>query len=215
MTRLILVRHGQSEANAQGIGAGQLDYPLTELGRHQAELTAAYLAEHERVDVIYASDLRRAYDTALPLAKRLGLTVHTDPALREIHSGLFAGMRFSERNERFPEEIARLRSDFSHMRYPKGEYIPEVYDRVVGCISRIAQQHEGECVLIATHAGAVRMFQAFAEGFSREEAGNASSGDNASLHIYEWDSARASVLVHNFTDHLKDATSFAEELSRI
>ncbi|MBR2354095.1 MAG: histidine phosphatase family protein [Clostridia bacterium] len=215
MTRLILVRHGQSEANAKSIGAGQMNYPLTELGHRQAALTAEYLLKHEKIDAIYSSDLCRAYDTALPLADKLGLSIQTDTDLREINSGLFAGLPFAERNERFSEEVARLKADFSHMRYPGGEYIPEVYDRVVGCICRIAQGHDGQCVLFATHAGAVRMFEAFAEGFSREEAGNASSGENASIHIYEWNGTRASVLVHNFTDHLKDAESSAEESARV
>ncbi len=214
MTRLILVRHGQSEANAKEIGAGQINYPLTELGRKQAALTAEYLAEHEQIDRIYSSDLDRAYETALPLAQRLGLSITKVPALREFDTGIWAGLPFSVRRERFPEEVARMKSDFSHMQFPEGESVPEVYDRVVSCICRIAEENPDRCVLIATHAGAVRVFQAFAEGYSREEAGKASSGENASLHIYQWDGKRASVLVHNFTDHLTDAESLTDELSR-
>ena len=215
MTRLILVRHGQSEANAKKIGAGQKDYPLTELGHRQAAMTAAYLAEHEKIDCIYSSDLCRAYDTVRPLAERLGLPIHTDPALREIDSGRFAGLLFTERNQRFPEELARLKSDFSHMRYPDGEYVPEAYDRVVGCISRIAETHPGACVLIASHAGAIRTFHAFAEGYSREETGKVSTGENASICIFEWESGRATPIVLYQTDHLKASLSVSDKQTRI
>jgi probable phosphoglycerate mutase len=215
MTRLILVRHGQSEANEKKIGAGQLDYPLTELGHRQAERTAAYLAEHETIDCVYSSDLSRAVDTARPLAERLGLSIHTDPALREINSGLFAGLLFSERNERFPEEVARLRADFSHMQYPEGEYVPEVYDRVVGCISRIAEAHPDECVLIASHGGTIRVFHAFSEGFSREEAGNVPTGENASISVFEWEEGQARPVTLYFTDHLRETVSLSDEHTRI
>ena len=76
MTRIILVRHGQSEANlAHRWAAGATDTKLTALGKKQAELLADYLTAHERIDAIYASPLSRATDTVRPTAERLGLSV--------------------------------------------------------------------------------------------------------------------------------------------
>ena len=75
MTRIILIRHGQSIANFIGKFAGHSDFDLTELGHRQAELAAGYLLKNEKIDKIYASDLLRAYNTAVPTAKALGLEI--------------------------------------------------------------------------------------------------------------------------------------------
>ncbi len=70
MTRLIITRHGQSIANAQYRFAGHSDFDLSEIGHKQAELAAEYISKNFTVDYIYSSDLLRAYNTALPTAKR-------------------------------------------------------------------------------------------------------------------------------------------------
>ena len=75
MTRIILVRHGQSEANANFIFAGHSDFPLTEFGHAQAKLVAEYLAKNEKIDAIYSSDLKRAYYTAVPTSELLGIEI--------------------------------------------------------------------------------------------------------------------------------------------
>ena len=155
MTRLILVRHGQSEANLQQFSAGQTDIPLTELGRKQAEKTADYLIAHWQIDRIYSSDLSRAIDTAQPTAKGLGLSIRTDRRLREIDTGDWAGLPFSVRDARYPELVRLSREDFSHMCYPGGESVIETYRRMVDCITEIAKENDGKSVMIASHGGAL------------------------------------------------------------
>ena len=75
MTRLVITRHGQSIANAEYRFAGHSDFDLSEIGKAQAELTSQYICAHEKIDVIYSSDLLRAYNTAVPTAKNLGLEI--------------------------------------------------------------------------------------------------------------------------------------------
>ena len=81
-TRLCLVRHGETAWNAEGRVQGQLDVPLSEVGRAQARAVAAALAL-ERFDAIYSSDLVRVRETAAPAAERLGMPVALEAALPE------------------------------------------------------------------------------------------------------------------------------------
>ena len=87
MTRLILVRHGQSQANEKRNFAGQTDSPLTDLGKEQALLTAEYISENYKVDVVYASDLQRAYYTGQKIAEKCGVPIIKCQGLREIFVG--------------------------------------------------------------------------------------------------------------------------------
>ena len=204
MTRIILVRHGESEANLNRILAGQLDFPLTELGVYQAELAAKYILKHEKIDAVYSSDLRRAVNTAKPLADALGLPINTDKRLREFNSGVFQGLTVEERKKCFPGEVEQLMTDMGHMQYPGGEYVPDIYDRVVGCICEISRANPEKTVLIVSHNGAMLTFDAFAHGYSREEVGKTSGFLNASINIYECDGEGARVIAKNITEHLSD-----------
>ena len=96
MTRLILIRHGFSMANAEDRFAGYSDFPLSDIGHEQARLAAEYLFANEKIDKIYASDLLRAYHTAPPTAEKFGLPVIKEPRLREIYAGRWEGMKFEE-----------------------------------------------------------------------------------------------------------------------
>ena len=86
MTRLLLVRHGETEFNSVGRIQGHTDIDLSTKGIRQVELLADYLAD-EPIDVIYSSDLRRAARSAEIIASRLGKKVITRPELREINYG--------------------------------------------------------------------------------------------------------------------------------
>ena len=89
--RLVMLRHGQTEFNADSRMQGQLDTHLTELGWAQAAAAAEVLGKRQPL-VIVSSDLRRAYDTAVVLGERIGLTVHVDERLRETHLGDWQGL---------------------------------------------------------------------------------------------------------------------------
>src|SRR5918912_1957565 len=94
-TRILLVRHGQSQGNAERRFGGHSPTPLSELGFRQAEATARALAV-ENVTAIYSSDLLRAVQTAEPLARAAGLRVEETDAFRERSVGLMEGLTFEE-----------------------------------------------------------------------------------------------------------------------
>ncbi|MBR2354094.1 MAG: histidine phosphatase family protein [Clostridia bacterium] len=207
MTKLILVRHGQSLANAQHIFAGHSDFDLSELGHTQARLVADYLSAHESIDAIYASDLLRAYHTATPTAERLGLSVIKDTCLREIYAGQWDGLPVRELEERFPEDFHLWKTDYSHVRPTGGESIPEVYRRIVPHICALARKHDGKCLLLATHATVVRSFDAFAHGLGAEETGKVNFASNASINIFTYDNGAVTSVCSDFTEHLGELTS--------
>ena len=206
MTKLILVRHGQSIANQKKIFAGHADYDLSDLGHRQALLVADYLSAHEAIDVIYASDLLRAYHTATPTGDRLGLPVIKDPGLREIFAGQWDGLPVSELEERFSKDFHAWKTDYSHVRTTGGESIPEVYRRIVPHICELAERHDGQCLLLATHATVIRSFNAFAHGLGAEETGKVPFASNASLNVYTYDKGVATSVVYDFTEHLGTLT---------
>ena len=204
MTRLILVRHGESQANALKIFTGHLDYDLSEKGFAEAEMVASYLVPREVIDHVYASDLIRAVHTAEPTARALGLSIHTDARLREVDLGDWTGTPLTGKEDSDPENFRKKQEDPSHFRYPNGEYLPEYYDHVIECITEIADKYPDQTILIAAHGGTVRAFCAFASGYSREEMSSFGAPIvNASINIFEWNGTKATPLVLNFTDHLK------------
>lgn len=204
MTRLILIRHGQSLANADDLFAGHSDFDLSDFGRRQARRAAEYLLRRERIDRIYASDLLRAYHTACPIGDAFGLPVVKDAGLREIFAGEWEGLSFPAIAEQYPEPFRVWREDYSHARPVGGESTAEVYTRIVPHVCELAERHDGECILLATHATVVRAFDAYARGYTEHETGKISFAYNASINVYGYENGQASVIETNIVEHLGD-----------
>jgi probable phosphoglycerate mutase len=128
MTKIIIVRHGESKTNELGLLVGQGDFPLTDLGLAQAEQTAEALAG-EQIDAVYSSDLCRASRTAQPIAEALGLPLELDARLREIDMGLWQGLGFEEAIARFPETERIRKECLGNLRYDGGKAFLDVYAR--------------------------------------------------------------------------------------
>ncbi len=99
---ILLVRHGRSEADSLNVHEGRADFELTEKGRRQVTALAAWLKENERFDVVYASPLKRAAETAETVAKASGVSVVYDEGLMEWDNGLLKGLSFEEAARRYP-----------------------------------------------------------------------------------------------------------------
>ncbi len=156
ITRICLVRHGETAWNAEGRVQGQLDIPLNETGRAQARAIAAALAD-EDFSAIYSSDLMRVRQTAEPSAKRLALAVVFDAALRERHYGMFESLTYVEVRERFPEQYARFRNKDPDFDLENGESLRGFAERAIGAVSRLIERHAGEQILVFTHGGILEM----------------------------------------------------------
>ena len=128
VTRVFLVRHGETEWNAGRTFQGQQDSKLTPRGLRQASELAERLAG-EGVEIIYSSDLGRAANTARMVGDRLGLGVSLEPTLREIDCGLWTGLSYDEVSIRWPEDFANWRTRPHLHRMPGGESVAEVQRR--------------------------------------------------------------------------------------
>ena len=150
MTTLLLVRHGETDWNAEGRLQGQTDRPLSDFGRQQARQLAAEMADEE-LEAIYSSDLSRARETAAIVAERLGLPVELDPDLRETDWGSWEGLTAVERD----------RVEFV------GESTEGHRERILRALRRISERHPGDGrVLVVTHGGSMRRVQTATLGWA-------------------------------------------------
>lgn len=150
MTRLLLVRHGETDWNADGRLQGQTDRPLSDFGRKQARRLADELAA-EGFEAIYSSDLARARETAEIIGARLGLPVALDSDLREKDWGTWEGLTAVERD----------RVEFA------GESTEAHQERILRALRRISESHpDGTSILVVTHGGSMRRAQTAALGMA-------------------------------------------------
>jgi broad specificity phosphatase PhoE len=158
MPRLILVRHGQTDYNAQRRYQGQIDNPLNAVGLAQAEALRARLAEF-KLDAIYVSDLIRARRTA-----EIALQNHPSqimpvplPTLREASGGKFEGLTWEEMCQIYPKEVELWQKDKVLNGPPEGENVAEVVERVQQALHQILkeQPEEGRTILVVAHGGIV------------------------------------------------------------
>jgi probable phosphoglycerate mutase len=153
-THVVIVRHGQSQGNAEGRFGGHTDTPLSPRGRRQAEATARVLAS-EKFDAIYSSDLPRAIETATPLAQLTGAPLETTEALRERSVGVMEGLTFEEAAELHPEQYqALLRRDFDHVLLG-GESYRQTLDRASRQLDEAIEQHKGGRIALFAHTGTI------------------------------------------------------------
>ncbi len=154
VTRLYLVRHGQSAGNAEGRFGGHSATPLSQLGQQQAEITAQSLAK-EKLDVIYSSDLHRAVETAKPLGELLNLPVIQTAAFRERKVGVLEGKTFDESKAEFPKDYYALVNRSVHHVITGGESYRHLLKRATGALHEVLRAHEGENVVIFSHTGTI------------------------------------------------------------
>jgi len=154
VTKLFLIRHGQSAGNAEGRFGGHSATPLSDLGCEQARLAAAALAK-ENINAIYSSDLLRAVQTAKPLARMLGIEIVTSTALRERNVGVLEGLTFDESKAAHPDDYYALVNRNIHHVITDGESYRHLLNRITAELRDILRQHRGERIAIFTHTGAL------------------------------------------------------------
>ena len=154
VTKLYLIRHGQSDGNAEGRFGGHGPTPLSKLGLKQAEATAKLLAQ-EGINSIYSSDLLRAVQTAEPLSKLTGVPVIATSAFRERNVGVLEGLTFDESKETFPKDYYALVSRDVHHVITDGESYRHLLRRSTTELWEILRTHIGGRVAIYSHTGAI------------------------------------------------------------
>jgi broad specificity phosphatase PhoE len=160
-TRILLVRHGQSEWNAAKRWQGWAESDLSDLGRQQAFEAAAAVGT---VDAIVASDLQRALQTALIISESVGVgPVMTDADLRERDVGEWTGLTQDEIEERWPGDLDRWRRG-ELLSPPGGEQSDHIIERVERGLLRIGAELDGGEVLAVSHGGVMRLLERSSRG---------------------------------------------------
>ena len=203
MTRIIIVRHGQSEANAICAFAGHSDFELSELGIKQANATAKYVVENYPIDKIYTSDLARAYNTALPISELSGIPLISSPELREIYAGDWEGVNFDVLNESYPEDYGVWLKDIENARPTGGESVREMASRVSGAVREIAAKNDGKNVVIVSHGTPIRALLSLFIKRDLSEMKNLGCVTNESVSVAEYENGVFELVCASEDKHLE------------
>jgi 2,3-bisphosphoglycerate-dependent phosphoglycerate mutase len=201
-TRLIAVRHGETDWNAEARLQGQLDIALNARGRAQAQALARAL-DDEPIDALYASDLRRALATAQPLARAVGLEVRTLQTLRERAFGCFEGLTYAEIEERHPAETARWRRREPDFAVGGGETLLDFQSRCVAAVCGLAEVHAGQTIAVVAHGGVLDALYRSAMRIGLQAPRTWELG-NASINRLLWTPQGLAVTGWNDRTHLLD-----------
>ncbi|HEY0905274.1 MAG TPA: histidine phosphatase family protein [Marmoricola sp.] len=185
MSRLVLVRHGQTAWNLDGRAQGHTDTVLDDVGRAQAEAMVPYLCAMAPT-AIWSSDLARARQTADHLAAATGLTVHLDSRLREFDVGERAGLTIAEFAEQLPEAHAAWRDGHITGHVPGAETIGQVTARVVPALRDAwAATAAGETTVVVAHGACLRVSLLAFLGWPETLLGSLRGLDNCGWAVVE------------------------------
>ena len=162
-TRLIVIRHGETDWNLGTRIQGHTDIALNPTGRKQAAQVAAALRD-EAVEAIYASDLQRAWQTASSIACATQAPLHAETGLRERSFGSFEGKTYAELEAEFPEDSLRWRQRDPDWTPPAGESLVTMRERIASTAARLAQQHLGGQIVLVAHGGVLDQLYRLATG---------------------------------------------------
>lgn len=157
--RLLIIRHGESEADLLDVHEGRADFPLTAFGHKQAEAMASYLAKTCKVDRIYCSTLRRAYQTAEHLSQKTGVPLTADEHLMEFNNGLWAGLERDVVREKYPA----VQNIPLHASVYEQESQLDFRFRAEYMLSKIISENDNAATIaVVTHGGMInQLYRAF------------------------------------------------------
>lgn len=208
-TRIIAVRHGETDWNASARIQGHTDIALNDKGRWQAQQAARSLVADEVVTAVYTSDLVRAHATANAIAQLFDLDVISDTRLRERGFGRYEGQTFDELERQWPTDIARWRARDPSWAPPGGESLHALGARIRDVTDSLARRHAGEQIVLVAHGGVLDMLYRFA---TRQDLGTQRNWalGNASINRLLWTPEGMGIVGWSDTRHL-DADTWRDE----
>lgn len=198
---LLLIRHGESEADILNVHEGRADFSLTEKGREQASKMANFVARYYSVDKIYSSPLKRALETAGFLARATGLEIVNAPDLMEFNNGLIAGLSREEAARKYPKQDLPI-----HLSTYEQESELEYRYRAEYILSEILSSNpDSSAIAIISHGGMINQLY---HSFLRLPMRPGVSFPTSDTGIHEWSVCRHErrVLRANSTVHLLMST---------
>lgn len=200
MKKLLLIRHGESEADILNVHEGRADFPLTENGHRQAAAMGKWVAGQYQVDLIFASTLRRAAQTAEYLSDAAGVPIRFDEDLMEFNNGLLAGLPFEEAAKRYPR-VENLPPDQSvYGQETQYEFRARADRALKRCLEQIP---DGATAAIVSHGGMINQLFASLIGLPPAAPTRFGTGDTG-VHLWLLAEDGARLLFANKQEHLLD-----------
>ncbi len=201
-TRVILVRHGETEANKLQVWHGSLDAPLTARGEAQVAATARRFAEcakQEQIDAFYVSPLPRARSTAAAIGAAIGMHPVVDEGLREFSIGDWEGRTYRDLIDN--EQLWHRWSIEPTFTPPNGESTVSFGARAVAALDRLAEQHRHQTVVVVSHGG---LIGAVLDAWVGDRCGDWLRWDphNCAVSVLDWDGERWHATIVNDISHL-------------
>jgi len=209
VTRIILIRHGQTEWNRVERFRGRADVPLNDTGLAQAEATGQRVASdaspsRERQPVaIYSSPLSRAVKTAEAIAKHFNLPVQTHPGIADIDYGQWQGLTPDEVKERWPEFHHAWYSAPHTVRIPGGETLDDLRVRSMAMVNELAARHAGQTIVLVGHTVVNRVILLGVLGLGNDRFWRLRQ-DTCAINVFEVDSGEFTLMSLNDTCHLRE-----------
>ncbi|MEY4883242.1 MAG: hypothetical protein RIS34_1096 [Pseudomonadota bacterium] len=204
-TQIIAVRHGETAWNVENRIQGQLDIPLNETGRWQAQRVARALAARDPIAALYSSDLLRAWETAMSIADTTHLSVQTDEGLRERGFGIFQGKTYTQIETDWPADSLRWRRRDPDWAPPEGESLVDFRTRVLDTVQSLAARHVGQQIVVVAHGGVMDILYRAAAGLELQEPRTWMLG-NAAINRLLWTTRGFTLVGWADTSHLDDET---------
>ncbi|NLV88588.1 MAG: histidine phosphatase family protein [Tissierellia bacterium] len=202
MTRLYLIRHGQSEWNILSKVQGQKDARLTDLGREQAKKIGKRLID-EDIDIIYSSDLSRALETAEIISSIINKPVIESREIREINFGLWEGLTLEEIQDKYAEEYLIWMKSPDKLTLEGAETLESLKNRVMPFVDKIITENKNKNIAIVSHSASLKIIILNLLGIGNGFYKNISLR-NVSLSIVECRKYNNVLTLLNDTSHLKE-----------
>lgn len=200
MTRIILIRHGETTWNIEGRYQGQEDTPLSEKGIRQGHLAAAALKDIP-IDICISSPLSRAADTCRFCAEMHGLPVQTDIRLTEINHGKWEGQYVDEIQSLYPKEFLLWHTHPEQVQMPEGENLEDVRRRVRNAFDGMARTYDGKTILVAAHDAVNKVILCDLIGAGLDHFWQIKQ-DNTCINVLECDHDTWRIVLMNSTAHM-------------
>lgn len=204
MTRIILVRHGQTEWNRVERFRGRADVPLNDAGLAQAEATGRRVAAEWQVSAVYASPLSRAMRTAEAIAAHYGLPVQAHPGLADIDYGQWQGLTPEEARARWPEEVDAWYHAPERAQIPGGETLAGLRERAMATVRDLVARHAGETIVAVGHTVINRVILLGVLGLGNDRFWHLRQ-DTCAINVFEAEGDDYTLVSLNDTCHLRTA----------
>jgi len=208
MTKIILVRHGQTAWNKEEIFRGRIDIDLDETGLEQSRLLARALSKFQ-INAVYSSPLKRALNTAIPVANYLQIEVSIDDHFIDMNYGRWEGKSCNEIKETFITLYQKWIKDPHLLKIPDGETLDEVRRRTVTRLYQLLDKHKEETIVIVSHRVVNKVLICALLGLDNSSFWRIKQ-DTACFSIFNYEDNNFILTLHNESCHLKPLQAQSE-----